>query len=287
MEAQPRSCPRAYSCRACARLTLSTWAPVDRYGENPGCGAGGSEKLCACSETARDFPKCTVGDVSGRSSERRWNSSCPPFRESDAATRSSPRYLLVANRSAFEADGTGAYSIGRLVQVLIGPFPGARQLSGELQSPVAHRQRECGLPSWPAFRPRTLVVSYSSAVGGLGGGPFKEDVGLIADSAPDTNGPDFLVLDGTSKMVVVPLEHSGPTSGTPEQEYALLAGNVDHHFVHRKGASLAKRFDAAGHTSLPPLDCGPISRGSGYVAHRRRRGPRRSVSGQSSSPRSS
>jgi hypothetical protein len=29
--------------------------------ENPGCGAGGSEKLCASSETARDFPKCTVG----------------------------------------------------------------------------------------------------------------------------------------------------------------------------------------------------------------------------------
>jgi hypothetical protein len=47
-----------------------------------------------------------------------------------------------------------------------------------------------------------------------------------------------------------------------KQEDALLARDVDLHFVHRKSASLAKRFDTAVHASPPPTGCGAIIRAS-------------------------
>jgi hypothetical protein len=59
-------------------------------------------------------------------------------------------------------------------------------------------------------------------------------------------------------LVATPLEHCLAAARPAKQEDALLTRNVDLHFIHRKGASLAKRFNRAVHASPPATGCGAV-----------------------------
>src|SRR5215472_14050178 len=75
--------------------------------------------------------------------------------------------------------------------------------------------------------------------------PFVDDVGLVADSTPDADLTDVLAVFGAVEMVVPPLEHPLATAGPAKQKDAFFAGNVDHHFVHRKGPRWPKGANRA------------------------------------------
>src|SRR6516165_4941363 len=77
--------------------------------------------------------------------------------------------------------------------------------------------------------------------------PFVDDVGLVADITPDADLTDVLAVFGSTQMVIPPFEHPLATAGSTKQKDALFARNVNHHFVHRNGPPLAKRFDTQGH----------------------------------------
>src|SRR5215469_16397726 len=117
-------------------------------------------------------------------------------------------------------------------------------------------KRERRLPSWPLSSPRTLLGSCSSAAGGPCLRPFKDDVGLVADGAPDADVADVLTGFGATQMVSPPFEHRLAAAWPTKQEDPLLARNVDLHFVHGKGATLAKRCYSGAPASPPPTGCG-------------------------------
>ena len=106
-----------------------------------------------------------------------------------------------------------------------------------VQLPEAREGRLC---SWPASSPRALLGLCSSAVGPCLR-PFKEDVGLVADGAPDADAVDIFTDFGATKMVAPPFKHRLAAARLTKQEDARLTRNVDLHFIHRKGASVAKR----------------------------------------------
>ena len=137
-----------------------------------------------------------------------------------------------------------------------------RMLPGELQSHAARRQGGCRLLSRATSSPRTLLGSRSSAAGGFDRRPFKDDVGLVADGAPDADAADILTGCGEPEMIAPPSKHRLAAARPAKQKDALLARKVDLHFVHRKGASVAKRFNAAVPTSPPPTGYGAIIRTS-------------------------
>jgi hypothetical protein len=68
--------------------------------------------------------------------------------------------------------------------------------------------------------------------------PFADDIGLVTDGAPDADRSDVLRRDAV-EMIAPPLEHRLAAARTTKQEDALLARDVDHHFVphHSYGAS--------------------------------------------------
>ena len=147
----------------------------------------------------------------------------------------------------------------------------------------SRRQPERRLASRPASSPPTLLGSCSSAVDGSGRRPFKDDLGLVADRAPDADALDVLTGFGAAEIIAPPFEHRLAAARPTKQEDPLLARNVDLHFVHRDGVSLANRFDTAAHAS-PPTYWGPIIRGSGYARLERRRGERRSLAASPPAP---
>jgi hypothetical protein len=62
--------------------------------------------------------------------------------------------------------------------------------------------------------------------------PFKDDVGLVADGAPDADVADIRTGFGAKEMVSPPFEHRLAAARPTKQEDALLARDVDLHFVH-------------------------------------------------------
>jgi len=123
-----------------------------------------------------------------------------------------------------------------------------------VQLPEAREGRLC---SWPASSPRALLGLCSSAVGPCLR-PFKEDVGLVADGAPDADAVDIFTDFGATKMVAPPFKHRLAAARPTKQEDARLTRNVDLHFIHRKGASVAKTFNRAVHASPPARGCGAV-----------------------------
>src|SRR6516162_5458457 len=73
--------------------------------------------------------------------------------------------------------------------------------------------------------------------------PLADDIGLVADGTPYADAADVFAGPGAVEMVAPPFEHRLAAARPTKQEGALLARNVDLHFVHRKGAFLAKRLD--------------------------------------------
>jgi hypothetical protein len=84
-----------------------------------------------------------------------------------------------------------------------------------------------------------------------------DDVSLVADSTPDADHTDILAVFRAAEMVVPPLKHPLATAGPAKEQDAFFAGNVDHHFVHRKGPPFAKKLE---NNTAPPLRSG-LARG--------------------------
>jgi hypothetical protein len=63
--------------------------------------------------------------------------------------------------------------------------------------------------------------------------PFEDDVGLVADGAPDADGADVRTGFGAKEMVSPSFEHRPAAARPTKHEDALLARNVDLYFVHR------------------------------------------------------
>ena len=84
--------------------------------------------------------------------------------------------------------------------------------------------------------------------------PFKDNVGFVTDGAPDADAVDILTDIGATETIVPPLEHRLTAARATKQKDARPARNIDLTFVHRKGASFAKRgFDTTAHTRLRRL----------------------------------
>ena len=109
-------------------------------------------------------------------------------------------------------------------------------------------------------------MAVGSVNAGYRGGrwPFKNDVGLIADGAPDSDAADVLTGFGAVEMVIPTVEHRLAATRPTKHRNAQLPRNIDLHFVHRKGAALAKRFDLV--VPAERLRCGPIIYRSAYCA---------------------
>ena len=133
---------------------------------------------------------------------------------------------------------------------------------GRIAKSCGRRQGGCQLLPPAASSPRTLLGSCSSAAGGFDWRPFKDDIGLVADGAPHADAADILTGCGAPEMIAPPSKHRLATARPAKQKDALLARKVDLHFVDRKGASVAKRFNAAVPTSPPPTGYGAIIRTS-------------------------
>jgi hypothetical protein len=102
----------------------------------------------------------------------------------------------------------------------------------------------------------------SSAAAGFDRRAVKDDIGLVADGAPHADAADILTGCGEAEMIAPPSKHRLAAARPAKQKDALLARKVDLHFVHRKGASVAKRFNAAVTTSPPPTGYAAIIRTS-------------------------
>jgi hypothetical protein len=75
----------------------------------------------------------------------------------------------------------------------------------------------------------TAIAAASRAmrinlVGGLGRRPLKDDVGLVAEGAPDADIADVRNGFGAKEMVSPPFEHRLATARPTKQEDPLLAG---------------------------------------------------------------
>jgi hypothetical protein len=57
--------------------------------------------------------------------------------------------------------------------------------------------------------------------------PFKEDVGLDADGAPDADAADVFTGFGATEIVAPPFKHRLAAARPTKQEDALLTRNVD------------------------------------------------------------
>ena len=109
-------------------------------------------------------------------------------------------------------------------------------------------------------------MAVGSVNAGYRGGrwPFKNDLGLIAHGAPDLDAADVLTGFGAVEMVIPTVEHRLAATRPTKHRNAQLPRNIDLHFVHRKGAALAKRFDLV--VPAAPLRCGPIIYGFAYCS---------------------
>src|SRR5262245_50083622 len=105
---------------------------------------------------------------------------------------------------------------------------------GRIAKSCGRRRCGCQLLSRAASSPRTLLGSRSSAAGGFDRRPFKDDVGLVADGAPDADAADILTGCGEPEMIAPPSKHRLAAARPAKQKDALLARKVDLHFVHRK-----------------------------------------------------
>jgi hypothetical protein len=79
---------------------------------------------------------------------------------------------------------------------------------------------------------RSNSPALRSAAGGPCRWPFKDDVGLVADGAPDADVAKVRTGFGAKEMVSPPFEHRLAAARPTKQEDAPLARDVDLHFVH-------------------------------------------------------
>jgi hypothetical protein len=97
--------------------------------------------------------------------------------------------------------------------------------------------------------------------------PFKDDVGLVADGAPDADGADVRTGFGAKEMVSPPFEHRLAAARPTKQEDTLLARNVDHHFVHRE--QIRRRRGRSPDNSGEKIDSSTAQRcASGFARYR-------------------